>query len=489
MDTYFDDIIRSFIMISVQGVHSQSITRIVFAIVSFLIITRIKSIKTYVNRFLYSYSKENSIELVGSILEDSYHSRRQFSKRFVSLIHHISCNKSSVLVKKMMEICIEDVDHIKDQSNDSLIITQEAPLLISNDIVCSFKVTNDEQLNEKTKTKYTNIVSRISSSTLTTKQLKDFLDKCVDEYDTYIQEKLNKNLYYFVYENDGETSHFKKVRFTSTKTFANVFFKEKKVLMDRLDFFMNNSSMYQKFGIPHTFGILMHGEPGTGKTSTIKAIANHTNRHIISVPLHKIKDISILTKLFLDTDIDGICVPFNKRIYVFEEIDCNGLQSITKQRKMSTHDIDARVSLLYNELSNILEPSKKDLKNSAMLEEVSSVMNNNKSNDVGKLTLGGILELFDGLVETPGRIMIITTNMPEELDKALTRPGRIDMNICFTKTTREDIINMFHLWYNIKMTDEEQSKIPDYKYTHAEVCQIFFNNVDTPQKTIKQISE
>ena len=43
--------------------------------------------------------------------------------------------------------------------------------------------------------------------------------------------------------------------------------------------------------------------------------------------------------------------------------------------------------------------------------------------------------VFDGLLEMPGRIIIITTNHPEKIDKALLRPGRIDRKIEFKKCT------------------------------------------------------
>ena len=41
----------------------------------------------------------------------------------------------------------------------------------------------------------------------------------------------------------------------------------------------------------------------------------------------------------------------------------------------------------------------------------------------------GVLNALDGVVDSPGRIVIMTTNHPETLDAALIRPGRIDKKI------------------------------------------------------------
>ena len=45
------------------------------------------------------------------------------------------------------------------------------------------------------------------------------------------------------------------------------------------------------------------------------------------------------------------------------------------------------------------------------------------------LNLAGILNVLDGVVDCPGRILIMTSNHPEKLDPALIRPGRIDRRI------------------------------------------------------------
>lgn len=48
---------------------------------------------------------------------------------------------------------------------------------------------------------------------------------------------------------------------------------------------------------------------------------------------------------------------------------------------------------------------------------------NNPYVDGEQLTLSFILNLLDGILETPGRILMVTTNHIEKLDKAFIRPG------------------------------------------------------------------
>lgn len=42
------------------------------------------------------------------------------------------------------------------------------------------------------------------------------------------------------------------------------------------------------------------------------------------------------------------------------------------------------------------------------------------------LNLAGLLNVLDGVVDTPGRLLVLSSNHPEVLDPALIRPGRIN---------------------------------------------------------------
>merc|ERR1719499_847022 len=115
-------------------------------------------------------------------------------------------------------------------------------------------------------------------------------------------------------------------------TFKNIFFPQKEELIEKIKFFMDNESWYLEHGIPYMFGLLLHGEPGCGKTSTIKAIANMTQRHIVSVPLKNVKTISDLYNALYGGKINKTSIPMKKRLYVLEDIDCAGLDDIMKKR-------------------------------------------------------------------------------------------------------------------------------------------------------------
>jgi len=111
-------------------------------------------------------------------------------------------------------------------------------------------------------------------------------------------------------------------------------------------------------------------------------------------------------------------------------------------------------------------------------------------NNSEKLTLGFLLNLLDGVLEVPDRILVMTTNYPEKLDRALIRPGRIDLILDFKKTTRETIIDMFRHFYDLPDYDAKYfDEIEDYQYSPAEINQIFFKHIREPELAINELLE
>ena len=69
-------------------------------------------------------------------------------------------------------------------------------------------------------------------------------------------------------------------------------------------------------------------------------------------------------------------------------------------------------------------------------------------------TICNFLNIIDGIRETPGRILIITSNNYNSLDPALIRPGRIDMTLEMRNTSVDGIKEMYNHYYNDIMHQE-----------------------------------
>lgn len=215
---------------------------------------------------------------------------------------------------------------------------------------------------------------------------------------------------------------------------------------------------------------MFHGEPGTGKTSAIKALAKYTERHIVIVPVKKINTAEQLQKVFLNERINGIKVPMSKRLYVFEEIDCSQWKNIVTARQYQ-HQQQREAEALDNKQTNRMDELA-ELMMVAMDPNATEPLKCKRETQFD-LTLGDILELLDGMVEMPNRMIIMTTNHPEHLDPALLRPGRIDLLIRFKKLTRQNILDMYKLWFDTDVPVQYADKIKDYTFSQAELGNLF----------------
>lgn len=368
------------------------------------------------------------------------------------------------------------------KSDDVIAIpTSNATLILTDDITCNIEL--EHQNREVNKSERSCMIdSTTITFTLTTNKtfetIMKFMTQIIAEH-TKIVEAKHSNTKYVIkptYSTRGidsditELTYPEMIPFKTSKSFDNLFFDGKEELIARLDTFVNRDK-YKVLGLPETLGLLFYGDPGTGKTSCIKAIAKYLDMSLIIVPMNKIKTKKRLEELFFS---DRISTPQDKRIYVFEEIDCNGWENIVRHR-----------SLIKDEESN------EDVAEGAFIDKIASAIKPGrpavKKNDDDKLTLGGILEVIDGLIECPGRIIIMTTNHKEHLDSALLRPGRIDMQIKFKKLRRCHIAEIYKKWYGSDLDEYKTEDIEDYKYSQAEISQLLFKYKDEPSQFIREI--
>jgi len=344
----------------------------------------------------------------------------------------------------------------------SFFINSNEIIKINDDINVKQDTINEK--TEKSTIEYYNLT--LISHTLTFNQLKKQVEQWSKEYDNYLKEFNDGNMYYFSYnehksDDKEDKSKYDEHTFVSNKTFDNVFFDDKKLLMNRLDYFLNNSDEYKRLGIPYTFGLLFHGEPGCGKTSTIKAIANYTKRHVIEISLSKIKKCSELKNIFLNEMINEKYIPNNKKIIVFEDIDCMG-DLLNRDNKVTSH-IPSPPPNPYSKFSKKYSMFDKDDEHK---------YKNSKYCDTDDLTLSYVLNLIDGILEQHSRILIISTNYPEKLDKALLRPGRVDTKIHFRKCSQKVCKELIDMYFKCNV---DPSLLPDSKYTPAELFEICFS--------------
>lgn len=105
------------------------------------------------------------------------------------------------------------------------------------------------------------------------------------------------------------------------------------------------------------------------------------------------------------------------------------------------------------------------------------------------ITLDDILNLWDGIRETPGRIMIITSNHYDKLDPALIRPGRIDISLELSYVSRAIIKEMYVHLFGDTIEDEKLEKIQECFYSPAEIINIYMNEDRNKERFIQRLNK
>ena len=213
-----------------------------------------------------------------------------------------------------------------------------------------------------------------------------------------------------------------------------------------------------------------------------------------------------MENIFYSENVDDINIPINKRIYIFEDVDC--ISNIVFDRKNKKNDSDnddsdnddsdnddsdnEEYNIFSSSLNKDINKDNKD--NNNLNKNIINLLKNNKKTSfkhTDRLNLSCLLNIIDGIIETPGRIIIMTTNYPKKLDKALLREGRIDLNIelkLFNKLMIKDLLLFFYEVSNEYFENNKKfNEIIDYKISPAQIINICQKNIDNINNTINEI--
>ncbi|KAF7335785.1 hypothetical protein MVEN_02234500 [Mycena venus] len=207
-------------------------------------------------------------------------------------------------------------------------------------------------------------------------------------------------------------------------------------LVEDAEEFLRSEDWYISAGIPHRRGYLLHGPPGTGKTSTIYALAGALNLEIYSLSLASYAvDDSFLQRAASNIPKNGILL--------IEDIDC-------------------------------AFPSRADEEDELAMMMPEPVMRTSagtmRARPTATVTLSGLLNVIDGVGSEEGRIFFATTNYIDRLDGALLRPGRIDRKVEYTLSTNEQTHGLFVRFFPEARFPELAADSPnesDAKSTHT----------------------
>ncbi|ESK86376.1 mitochondrial chaperone bcs1 [Moniliophthora roreri MCA 2997] len=177
--------------------------------------------------------------------------------------------------------------------------------------------------------------------------------------------------------------------------------------------FLASEEWYAERGIPFRRGYLLHGVPGSGKTSLIHSLAGELGLDIYVVSLSS-KGMSDNTLTTLMGHVPSRC------ILLLEDLDAAFTRSVSRDANSTGAPKESTAS------------TAKDSEN---------------NNDGSTLSLSGLLNSLDGVAAAEGRLLFATTNHIERLDPALSRPGRMDVWVNFTHATKWQAEGIFKCFF------------------------------------------
>lgn len=203
---------------------------------------------------------------------------------------------------------------------------------------------------------------------------------------------------------------------------------QKDAVVEDLRSFLDAEDRYVKLALPWHRGYMLHGPPGTGKTSLVKALANEFKLDLWYVSLGDLKEEASLINL--------LCEVSPRSILLLEDVDTIQL----------THD--------RNEKTESKSPTS--------------------------ISLSSLLNALDGVATPHGLIAVMTTNHFDRLDPALTRAGRMDRVEELAYPGPDEVAELYGRFYGVPMPDVGLGE-DEVAMSQAEVSEVFKRHLDDPE--------
>lgn len=233
--------------------------------------------------------------------------------------------------------------------------------------------------------------------------------------------------------------------------------------------FLAARQWYHERGVPYRRGYMFSGTPGSGKTSFIMGLSDELKMdiYVLNLGSRMVSDDSLPSlmlnippkSIILMEDIDAV-VPDRERTLVHTN---------TPTTQAATPMTPAQTSSDATESADVPEKKTEAPKG---------------------VSLSCLLNCLDGVVAGNGSIVFMTSNHPERLDPALTRPGRVDVKREFGYVQPEQGVKLLQNFYpgvSSGLQENLADAVTRMRITMADLQRIFLEHKFAPELSVAKI--